>query len=210
MNEPPQNDHPHAWDGGVWIETASGKQFHPLDPQPDEIDIEDIAHALSHLCRFTGHISEFWSVAQHSLLVDDLLVEHLGEPVEPILIGMRLTALLHDASEAYLNDIAAPIKKLIPDYIEIEQKVTDAVVDKFNIIYPYPKVVKEMDTLALCVEAKHLLPSKGVVWGGDVAYIAGDRQLPFYSGIAWTPLRVRRLFTDRVKTLLDRQSNNSQ
>ena len=84
----------------AWIQTFTGKKFYPFNPKPEDIDIRDIAHALSNICRFTGHVKQFYSVADHCRAVAKLV------PPE-----MRLQALLHDASEAYLNDLARPIKK---------------------------------------------------------------------------------------------------
>ncbi|KKN68080.1 hypothetical protein LCGC14_0455340 [marine sediment metagenome] len=92
--------------GGPFILTYTGKMFHYDHIEPDSIDIRDIAHALSHLCRYTGHTSMFYSVAQHSLLVSEKMP---GGPAD------KLAGLLHDAAEAYVNDLASPLKR----YIEI-------------------------------------------------------------------------------------------
>ncbi len=80
---------------GDWIQVRSGRKFHPLDPRPEDVDINDIAHALSNLCRFTGHCTDFYSVAQHSVIASQI--------VPP---ASALAALLHDASEAYMGDIS--------------------------------------------------------------------------------------------------------
>jgi uncharacterized protein len=85
---------------GDWIQTYTGKQFWPLSPLPEDIVIEDIAHALSMQCRFGGHVRTFYSVAQHSV--------HVSLLVEP---QYALWGLLHDAAEAYLVDLPRPIKK---------------------------------------------------------------------------------------------------
>jgi len=82
---------------GDWIQTYTGKRFWPLDPRPEDVDILDIAHSLSLLCRFTGHTSSFYSVSQHSILVAQEVPKRL-----------RLWALFHDAAEAYIGDIARP------------------------------------------------------------------------------------------------------
>src|SRR5258706_13895138 len=84
---------------GGWIETYSGKQFHILDPQLDEIELYDIAHALSMQCRYTGHCESFYSVAEHCVIVSMLV------PKE-----MAIAGLFHDASEAYLTDEVSPVK----------------------------------------------------------------------------------------------------
>jgi hypothetical protein len=88
---------------GPYIVTYTGRRFHFLDPKIDEISIEDIAHALSNVCRFTGHTKRFYSVAEHSCLVSALC-------------DNRLEGLLHDASEAYMSDLSSPLKMLVPDY----------------------------------------------------------------------------------------------
>jgi 5'-deoxynucleotidase YfbR-like HD superfamily hydrolase len=82
-----------------WIQTYQGGCFEPFNPHPDQIHIRDIAHALALTCRFTGHCLDFYSVAQHSVMVSQI-VSHKH----------ALAGLLHDASEAYLTDVASPIK----------------------------------------------------------------------------------------------------
>jgi hypothetical protein len=133
-----------------WICTFSGKKFDPFDPDPDQIVIEDIAHALSNICRFTGHSLVFYSVAEHSVLASQYAPE-----------GFKLSALLHDASEAYLMDLARPIKHH-PDmklYREVEEKVEAVVAEKFGLPHPMPPEVKEVDNRLLISEAQILLPN---------------------------------------------------
>ncbi len=96
--------------GPTCITTYTGGTFDYSKFGPDDIDIRDIAHALSHLCRFTGHTNIFYSVAQHCLLVSEKIP---GGP------EVKLAALLHDAAEAYVNDLSSPLKKwLVLNYIE--------------------------------------------------------------------------------------------
>src|SRR5579872_2947230 len=83
-----------------WIQTASGLEFPLFEPRLDAINIEDIAHGLSMICRFTGQCARFYSVAEHSVHVSHLV------PREDAAWG-----LLHDAAEAYLGDVASPLKK---------------------------------------------------------------------------------------------------
>lgn len=90
---------------GDWIQTYTGRQFWPLDPKPEEVCIEDIAHALSQQCRYAGHTIRFYSVAQHSVEIA------LRVPRAAALWG-----LLHDAAEAYLVDLPRPVKYLMPAY----------------------------------------------------------------------------------------------
>lgn len=119
---------------GNWISTSTGAEFYPLDAQLDEIFIQDIAGALSKLCRYGGHCMSFYSVAEHCVL----LSRFIKEPY-------KLTALLHDASEAYLVDIPGPIKPFLTNYTEIEDKLMTAIAEKFNFAYPLPDIVKSLD-----------------------------------------------------------------
>ena len=86
---------PEHDDSDPFVSTFSGGRFHPLKPRIEEVRIEDIAHALSLKCRYSGQCARFYSVAEHSVLVA-ALVEPRWQPA----------ALLHDAGEAYLADLA--------------------------------------------------------------------------------------------------------
>lgn len=136
-----------------YIETYTGKKFYFLDPSPDSIDIVDIAHALSMICRYTGHCNRFYSVAEHSVHVANLLPE-----------GLKLAGLLHDASEAYITDIASPIKQHLPDYQKMEDTLCAAIYAKYKLEYPSNALVKAADYCMLSTEAHYLLPSRGNDW----------------------------------------------
>lgn len=104
------------------ITTLSGKFFDILKPEEYDYDIEEIATALSNLCRYTGHVNTFYSVAEHSVLVSRIVPERLA-----------LAGLLHDASEAYLGDVSSPLKKLLPEYKAIEERVQRAIATSFKL-----------------------------------------------------------------------------
>lgn len=133
---------------GDWIQTYNKHQFHALDPRSGDFDIEDIAHALSLQCRFSGHTRVHYSVAEHSIRVADLCPpEH------------KLWALLHDASEAYLVDIPRPFKRL-PEfafYREIEAKTMEAICDQFGLPRECPECVHKADEVMLATEARDLM-----------------------------------------------------
>lgn len=135
-----------------WIETRSGKMFHFLDPKDDEIDVADIAYALAHQCRFNGHTSHFFSVAEHSVLVASLVPDEF-----------KLAALLHDAAEAYLSDIPSPIKQFLPQYKEMEAGIMAAIERKFGVDASVEEV-KKADFQQLRTEAHYLLESGGETW----------------------------------------------
>lgn len=126
-----------------YFRTFTGKWVHIRDPRPGEIDIEDIAHGLSHICRFFGHTDAFYSVAQHSVLVSQQV------PASDALWG-----LLHDAAEAYLGDLARPLK-LAPEmqwYRSIEERFLAYFARKFGLPPELPESVVCADALLLATE----------------------------------------------------------
>lgn len=130
-----------------WMQTYTGKKLHFLDPQPNEICLTDVAHALSNICRFTGHCSEFYSVAQHSVYVSVYVSRENA-----------LWGLLHDATEAYMYDLAKPIKicSQLDGYREIENKLQVAIAKAFGLSLPIPNEVKKVDKAMLVTEARDL------------------------------------------------------
>lgn len=132
------------------IITYTGKLIEPLNPDPALICIEDIAHALSNCCRFCGHVKSFYSVSQHSVYVSRIV------PPEHALVG-----LLHDASEAYLSDIARPIKQQ-PEfgtvYKAAEERLMLAIARAFAFEWPMPAEVHRADTILLRTEQRDLMP----------------------------------------------------
>jgi hypothetical protein len=129
------------------IQLASGKFFDFSQYTAADIKITDIAHHLSNLCRFTGACREFYSVAQHSVLVS-LIV-----PAEHALVG-----LLHDATEAYVNDLSRPVKSLTPDYKRLEKKLWPPIAERFGLPVKMPACVKEADNIAVVTEYRDLMP----------------------------------------------------
>ena len=108
-----------------YIRTSSGVKFYPLNPDPQGILIEDIAHALSLLCRGNGHVKVFFSVGQHCI--------HCAKEAEQRGYSTRLilACLLHDASEAYLSDITRPVKQHLQDYCRYEEHLLEVIYKKF-------------------------------------------------------------------------------
>ena len=141
-----------------WIQTFTGRRFHPLDPLDAELDVRDIAHSLSMLCRFNGHCLRYYSVAEHSVRVSRLLPDPL-----------RLWGLLHDAGEAYLTDLPRPVKAHIPGFNVMEDRILERVAARFDLTWPMPEAVKAADNTLLATEARDLMAPPPEDWGLDVA-----------------------------------------
>lgn len=150
-----------------WIQTYTGRQFWPLDPRPEEIDIRDIAHALAMKCRYTGHTNLFYSVAQHSVIAS----QHV--PPED-----AFWALMHDATEAYLPDVARPVKRAIGGFIEIEDRLMACIAGKFGLSLPMPPSIKEIDLRMLATERRDLMKEPPRAW------VSTERVLPLEDHIA--------------------------
>jgi hypothetical protein len=167
------------------ITTFSGVRFWPLLPNPDDILIADIAHALAHQCRFAGHAREFYSVAEHCVRVS-----HLCAPED------ALWGLLHDASEAYLSDVPAPMKELpaFEAYRAAERSLQRAVAARFGLPEDQPASVTQADDTMLWIEAHSLLGSMPVE-------VIRDTRPPFEITDPLLPVEAERLFLTRFKEL---------
>lgn len=158
---------------GNWLGLdGTGRRFYPLDPRPEDVTIEDIAHALSNVCRWGGRVREFYSVAQHSA--------HVAQIVERTHPQHALRALLHDAAEAYLGDIATPIKRMIHvgerdgdtrefQYVEMDlmECIHEALGLPLYVTNKVERAIHDADAIALATEARDLMG--GLTWPGMVA-----------------------------------------
>lgn len=144
------SDYPGAPLGPTTFITFSGIRVDPFDLKPEHVRIEDIAHSLSMQCRFTGHVREFYSVAEHSVRCSWMVPkEH------------RLWALLHDAAEAYCADMIRPIKNApgFEPYKAMEAAIERVIVQVFELPMPRPACIKVADERMLLTERRDL---KGV------------------------------------------------
>lgn len=151
---------------GDWLRTITGKQFYPCDPRPEEVCIEDIAHGLSMICRFNGHLPVFYSVAQHSLACS-----HIVPPEN------ALWALLHDASEAYIGDLIRPMKRvpvLGTEYKKIEAQIMVVICTRFGLSMPMPEKVVWADNVLLATEKRQFFNGKF----GDKKHFADEDYEP--------------------------------
>ncbi len=167
-----------------WMQTHMGKRFYPLEPREEDIDIGDIAHSLSLICRYNGHTKKFYSVAEHSVLMSEL-----GMCEYP------LWALMHDSAEAYLCDIPQPIKQCFPGYKEYENTLLAMISRKFDL-GPYPMTkIKEYDTMMLAIEKRDIL-ARNLIW---------EQELPVpeenIHAIGWSWDKAEYIFLDRLSIL---------
>jgi 5'-deoxynucleotidase YfbR-like HD superfamily hydrolase len=171
-----------------WFLTKTGIMFFPLEPYVREIEIEDIAHALSQLCRFGGHCNKFYSVAQHSCVVSQNLPDSL-----------KFQGLMHDATEAYCGDLIRPIKYSIKGYVEMEEKLWCAICERFGMPTLMDPRIKHADNRALMTERRDLLKDAGYAWSLSESHPPFDQKI-----IPIPPLAAKCEFLsafDRLKPL---------
>jgi hypothetical protein len=145
-----------------WIQTYTGQMFYPLNPRAEDIDIRDIAHALSLLCRFNGHCRCFYSVAEHSVHVSNQLTG-----------ADALWGLLHDAAEAYLTDLPRPVKKQMPLFEELEDRLLAVIMQHFGLAPAMPAAVRKADDDLLATEARDLMGTPPEAWSFGGTALAG-------------------------------------
>jgi uncharacterized protein len=120
----------------------SGILFDVFNPKAENVNVVDIAHALSNICRYGGHCPKFYSVAQHSVLCS----LQPGTPQE------QMEFLMHDSSEAYLMDLPRPIKRNMPSYVTIEESLLKVICEHYKLTYPLSERVHEVDNILLHFE----------------------------------------------------------
>ena len=172
---------------GFFQHIVHGRKFYPCDPRPDEVFIEDIAHALGNQCRFNGHTDCFYSVAEHCW--------HCSYQVPQ---EDALEALLHDAAEAYLGDLIRPLK-MLPEvggpYIRLEKQLEAVIAERFKLRYPWPESVKRADEAVITAEMEQIIEH---AMKGDLhdASVMADIEIQ-----CWPPPRAKRRFLDRYEAL---------
>lgn len=198
--------------GKSWIQTATGKRFEIFDPSIADIDIADIGHALSNLCRYTGHCARFYSVAEHCVRVSfrcEELARKMHEGHVEVDCPMCLKVvqraarwgLLHDAAEAYVNDLNRPLKHQpeLSRYRAIERKLMDVIAERFNL-GPEPDEVAVADDELLWTEVRDIMQPLHPDWKGNA--IGSVREPLAHVSIAcWYPDKARNMFFRRFNQL---------
>lgn len=192
-----------------WIQTRSGRKFDLLNPKPEMVDPADIAHALSQICRFSGHCREFYSVAQHCVLVCQLVGEMAGvaRPGEKDFeVAVMRAALMHDAGEAYYGDVVRPLKRVLEALIGeddlanrdrvntldiVMSRVDAAIGERFRLddTYLIESMIKQADLELLATERRDLMEG-GPEWS-ELAKIAQPRS---YTIVPLPPAAARDLW----------------
>ena len=179
---------------GAWMQTFTGRAYFPHDPDPKDVCIDDIAHALSMLCRFTGHTTRFYSVAEHSVHVMQLVpIEH------------RFVALMHDATEAYLNDLSRPLKMGLAEYKKIEELNWYAIAEAFDLPLELPDCVEEADATMVHLERRHVMSATTC----DLEWGLGKKEPKVYPDLGpmgWDPRNAKARFRAEFDALIATRS----
>lgn len=141
------------------IHLVDGGMYDFNYPERSVYTIKDIARNLSHLCRFTGSVKNLYSVSQHSWYVS-MLLEKWGHP------ELAMEGLLHDSSEAFLGDVASPLKQMLPEYKKIEYKCEKAIFEKYGLPFPMDSLTKQADNAVFVAERQQLQPLCPQEFGG--------------------------------------------
>lgn len=168
------------------ISVVGGDFFDLLKPSENDYNIEVIAHALSRINRYTGHVvTEYYSVAEHSVLV--------SEAIEP---KYALVGLLHDSSEAFVGDVASPLKKLLgKTYSDIEDSIQHEIARRYNLPYPFPVEVHEADKRVYWAERRTVAPAKDKLWHQE---LRSSRKV---TPEGWSPDFAKQKFLERYSLL---------
>lgn len=165
-----------------WIQTVSGKRLDLEEPNLEDINIEDIAYALSMKCRFNGHTSEFYSIAQHCVMVSEICPNELA-----------LAGLLHDANESYLPDVPRPVKDMpeLSEYHYLENYIQATIERKFGLTLAREDnlFVKRADNVALATEGRDFM---GDTEGWGLTEKPLDKKI-----VPWSPKYARLVFLTR-------------
>jgi hypothetical protein len=180
-----------------WIQTYTGRKVFPLAPTPDAFCWADIAHALSNVCRFTGHVRQFYSVAEHCVGVSRR-AQTIGRR-QSKLWGLYCArwGLIHDASEAYISDVSRPVKhqEAMRPYREAEARLQQMIAAWAGLGVVEPPEVKQADDELLATEAHYLMRPLHPDW------FMGAKRIPGLKISAQPPAGAETSFTLRAKEL---------
>lgn len=185
---------------GPWVQTRYGTKFFPLSPAPEMIDINDIANSLAMKCRFNGHCTHFVSIAEHSVMVYNVLKMNFNVTDNVIL----LQGLLHDAGEAYLCDVPKPIKSSLMGFVELENDILDVVMGKYGVATKngeLPEVVHAADRLSGIYEYSQNMERDNE---GELGFdLVKTKDIPSWGLLPfWKPGTAKKEFTQAFQELM--------
>lgn len=182
-------------DRGDWMQTFTGRAFYPMDPKPEDVDPLDIAHALGMTCRYGGHVTRFYSVAEHCVLMS-----YAVAPED------ALWALLHDATEAYVGDMIRPLKRSMPAYRQTEDRLSLVIAERFGLDPVCPAGVKEADNRILLDERAAVLGPSPQPWSDYLESLT-----PLGVTIkAWSPVHAGSQYLARLTELTGSKPRTSR
>lgn len=176
-----------------FIETYTGRRFHPDEP---DFNIIDVAHATSNLCRYNGHCKKFYSVAEHSVLTAHIVRAYLGGTEQE-----AYEALMHDAVEAYVSDVPAPFKQYCLGAVKLEEDLEVALRRHFQLPKEKGPKCKKADLLALFIEAEQLMFSRGRVFSDHMGLKEEAEKLTLYPIVGYNPIEAKGLFLQTYRKL---------
>lgn len=173
------------------IKVSAGHYVNIANPDPSTIELESIAAALSKVCRFGGHCPQFYSVAEHCIHATDLACS------EGFVSDALVAVFLHDAAEAYIGDMVKPLKLMIPQYGETEQRIESAIEAAFCVDFAkWSDVIKRFDRALLKAEKVTMWPDDREKWAGFSDIEDCDIRLQF-----WEPREAEMQFLAMARTL---------
>lgn len=191
-----------------WILTAGGRKFHYQSDDPSQFNVDDMASALSRMCRYGGHLADkydddIYSVAQHSVYVYRLLVL-VGAPVRVL-----PWAIAHDMPEAYWTDVPSPLKSLLPDYKAMENHSAAILRMRYGIPYDdeIERYVKWADMQVLYAESREITSIPSELWdeGVQSQYTLHDIDPDFF---LWRPRHARQMFLSTYAEAMQHANTN--
>lgn len=171
-----------------FILTYSGINFLLHGESTDRFSLKDIAHSLSMQCRYTGHTKRFYSVAEHCVLMSRYVAN----------LDCKFAALYHDAVEAYVGDLASPVKQGLPDYKKIEESIERRLFMwlGYDVSPLVKKLVKMLDTRIMLSERNMLLPDINEQWPEDEVVTPLDIRI-----MCWSPTKAEKEFLKQAKKI---------
>lgn len=161
---------------GNTIKVSAGHYLNLADPNPQCIEIQSIASALGKICRFGGHCPRFYSVAEHSVLATHVAIR------DSVCNAACRAILMHDAVEAFIGDMVKPLKIMVPQFVEIEQRIESAIDTAFGLNFnEWRRTIKQYDRAMLKLEKTTMWPDDTEQWAGFSDVAMADTTLRFFN-----------------------------